>query len=115
LSLQGFLAAPLPRLPRPIDRLERQVDFLFRTLGIDPAAALYHDGLLPPAFYDALSRDKPIVAIKIYRQVMGCGLREAKVAVDAMRPGVPLKRRDRRQSPWRSSGPALDRYIIARD
>ena len=67
-----------------IVRLERQVDFLFRRLGIDPDLALADDDELPSALYDAIARGKMIQAIKIYRETTGVGLKEAKDAVDAM-------------------------------
>ena len=67
-----------------IVRLERQVDFLFRRLGIDPELALADDGELPSALYDAIARGKMIQAIKIYREPPGVGLKEAKDAVGAM-------------------------------
>ena len=65
-----------------IVRLERQVDFLFRRLGIDPDLA--DDDELPSALYDAIARGKMIQAIKIYRETTGVGLKEAKDAVEAM-------------------------------
>jgi hypothetical protein len=67
-----------------IVRLERQVDFLYRRLGIDPDLALAEDGVLPAALYDAIGRGKLIQAIKIYREATGVGLKEAKHAVDAI-------------------------------
>jgi Ribosomal protein L7/L12 C-terminal domain len=67
-----------------IVRLERQVDFLFRHLGIDPDLALDQDDALPPAMYDLIARGKKIEAIKIYREATGVGLKEAKDAVDAI-------------------------------
>ncbi len=67
-----------------IIRLERQVDFLFRRLGIDPDLALADDDALPTALYDALARGKMIQAIKIYRETTGVGLKEAKDAVEAL-------------------------------
>jgi hypothetical protein len=66
-----------------IVRLERQVDFLFRRLGIDPTVAL-DDDVLPAALYDAINRGKLVDAISIYRQVTGASLKDAKVAVEAM-------------------------------
>ena len=85
-----------------LDRLERRVDFLIRYLGISPADI--RDGIMPEpddrwpgrpggsagpesdwipeALYDALRRGKKIEAIKIYREVTGAGLQEAKAAVD---------------------------------
>jgi hypothetical protein len=47
-----------------IVRLECQVDFLFRRLGIDPDLALADDGELPSALYDAIARGKMIQAIR---------------------------------------------------
>jgi len=67
-----------------IFRLERQVDFLFRRLGIDPNLALAQDDELPAALYDAIGRGKLVQAIKIYREATGVGLKEAKDAVDAI-------------------------------
>jgi hypothetical protein len=67
-----------------IVRLERQVDFLFRRLGIDPDLALAQDDELPAALYDAIGRGKLVQAIKIYREATGVGLKEAKDAVDAI-------------------------------
>ena len=67
-----------------IFRLERQVDFLFRRLGIDPDLALAQDDELPAALYDAIGRGKLVQAIKIYREATGVGLKEAKDAVDAI-------------------------------
>ncbi len=67
-----------------IVRLERQVDFLFRRLGIDPDLALAQDDVLPAALYDAIARGKMIEAIKIYRETTGVGLKQAKDAVEAM-------------------------------
>jgi Ribosomal protein L7/L12 C-terminal domain len=67
-----------------IVRLERQVDFLFRRLGIDPDMALAQDDALPPELYDFIARGKLIQAIKIYRQTTGVGLKEAKDAVEAI-------------------------------
>ncbi|MBV9447870.1 MAG: hypothetical protein JO345_18445 [Streptosporangiaceae bacterium] len=74
-------------------RLERKVDFLFRRLGIDPSEALAQDdrlggwapeSALPSSFQEALSRGKTIQAIKIYREVTGAGIKEAKRAVEAI-------------------------------
>jgi large subunit ribosomal protein L7/L12 len=74
-------------------RLERKVDFLFRRLGIDPGEALAQDdrfggwapeSALPSSFHEALGRGKKIQAIKIYREVTGVGLKDAKRAVEAM-------------------------------
>jgi len=49
-----------------------------------PGSPQYADPRLPPTFYDALQKGKMIVAIKIYREVTGVGLKEAKDQVEAM-------------------------------
>jgi hypothetical protein len=67
-----------------IVQLERQVDFLFRRLGIDPDLALAQDDALPAALYDAIARGKLIQAIKIYRDTTGVSLKQAKEAVEAI-------------------------------
>ncbi len=85
-------------------RLERKVDFLFQRMGLDPDEALIQDDdfapqtpqapaygqepQLPSSFYDALSRNKLIQAIKIYRQITGADLKDAKDAVEAMAQGA---------------------------
>jgi hypothetical protein len=91
-----------------IARLERRVDYLIRYLGIDPvhiAEGVLPAGLPPgdgmpvglevaPAdeladaalgpVYDAIRRRKMVDAIKLYRQLTGAGLAEAKSAVESM-------------------------------
>jgi hypothetical protein len=67
-----------------IVRLERQVDFLFQRLGINPEVALAEDDVLPPALYEAIARGKLIQAIKIYREATGVSLKDAKNAVEAL-------------------------------
>jgi ribosomal protein L7/L12 len=85
-----------------IERLENQVALLYRHLGLDAGETLLAPaaGLLPPApqdavpggadprlpreFYDLLARNKKIQAIKVYREVTGVGLKQAKDFVDAM-------------------------------
>jgi hypothetical protein len=88
-----------------IARLESQVTYLLNYLELDPditasgvtpfprsggalppvpqAAGLPRD-VFPPDFYDHLRSGKLILAIKVYRQVTGVSLKEAKAAVDAM-------------------------------
>jgi hypothetical protein len=93
-----------------IARLEFQVGQLYRHLGLNPDLAdappapfggaptpafgqsaspanpaAYSAGpVFPPSFADALHRGKMIEAIKIYREVTGAGLKEAKDAVEAI-------------------------------
>jgi ribosomal protein L7/L12 len=71
-------------------RLERQVAFLYRHFGLDPALADVFpaaDGL-PPEFIDALRRHDLITAIKLYRQVTGAGLADAKETVERIARGI---------------------------
>jgi hypothetical protein len=104
-----------------IDRLERQVAYLLRHLGIDPdtaagqpagstfaspadifgavpggppvfaaapaPAAATAPGGYPPEFQSAIQRGKLIEAIKIYRQLTGASLIEAKSAVEKIARG----------------------------
>ncbi|HEX4787373.1 MAG TPA: ribosomal protein L7/L12 [Actinospica sp.] len=85
-----------------IEHLEYQVALLYRHLGLDPGESLLAPapGLQPPApqdavpggadprlpreFYDLLARDKKIQAIKVYRDVTGVGLKQAKDYVEAL-------------------------------
>jgi hypothetical protein len=88
-----------------IERLESQVRYLLNYLELDPDIAasgtapfprsggpvppvrqsgVPHGSMLPPDFHDYLRRGKLISAIKIYREVTGASLIDAKAAVDAM-------------------------------
>jgi len=87
-----------------IARLESQVSYLLNYLELDPditasgvtpfprsggamppvpQVGLPRD-MFPPDFYDNLRKGKLIHAIKVYRDVTGVGLAEAKAAVEAM-------------------------------
>lgn len=74
-------------LEERVARLEQQVAILQRHLGIDPALLNADGPFLPPQFYEMLRRGKMIHAIKIYREVTGASLREAKNRVEAMARG----------------------------
>ena len=65
-----------------IARLERQIAYLYRHLGLDPLAAEAAGPVLPPDFEKMLRDGKLIGAIKIYRDVTGAGLAEAKNEVE---------------------------------
>lgn len=65
-------------------RIERQLDYLFQHFGIDPRVVDAQPVGLPGDFYAALQAGKMINAIKIYREVTGVGLKEAKDAVEAI-------------------------------
>jgi hypothetical protein len=64
-----------------LGELEDKLKFLYRRLNIDylqPGS----DPALAPQVQDALRRDNKIEAIKIYRELTGVGLAEAKDAID---------------------------------
>jgi ribosomal protein L7/L12 len=63
-------------------RLESQVNYLLRYLGVDADAAA--DDAIPPQVAALIQQGKLIQAIKVYRRMTGLGLKEAKDAVDAM-------------------------------
>jgi ribosomal protein L7/L12 len=64
-----------------VRELEEKLEFLYRRLNLnyaDPSA----DPALAPEIQDALRRGNKIEAIKIYRELTGVGLAEAKQAID---------------------------------
>lgn len=71
-----------------IERLEYQIAVLYRHLGLDPQGgiepqdAVPGDPRLPREFHAMVEQRKLIQAIKIYREVTGCGLKDAKDYVD---------------------------------
>ena len=92
----------LPYDAERIDRLERQVQYLLRYVGVDPETAAADLGAFgagpPPAaaspeIVALVQGGKPIQAIKVYRQMTGAGLKEAKDAIDALRFELGLARR----------------------
>jgi len=64
-----------------ISELEDKLQFLYRRLNIDYLAS-NSDPVLAPQIQDALRRGNKIEAIKIYRELTGVGLAEAKQAID---------------------------------
>jgi len=102
-----------------IERLEQQVALLYRHLGLNgqedylppspllpppsgpgepqdyvpgsPRSMSSADPGLPAAFYAAMANNRKIQAIKIYREVTGVGLKEAKDYVDSL--GTANRRR----------------------
>lgn len=64
-----------------INELEEKLQFLYRRLNIDYTAPTAEPALAPQ-IQDALRRGNKIEAIKIYRELTGVGLAEAKRAID---------------------------------
>ena len=64
-----------------INELEDRLNFLYRRLGIEYADP-NSDPVRSPEIHDALRRGNKIEAIKIYRELTGVGLAEAKQAID---------------------------------
>ena len=73
--------AEMQLLRSRINELEDRRKFLYRRLNIeyaDPSS----DPVISPQIQDALRRGNKIEAIKIYREITGVGLAEAKQAID---------------------------------
>jgi large subunit ribosomal protein L7/L12 len=67
-----------------IRRLEAQVGYLYRHLGLDPAAAIpAAAGAVDADVAQLISSGRKIHAVKLYRERTGAGLAEAKDAVEA--------------------------------
>jgi hypothetical protein len=73
--------ADIQLLRSRINELEDRLKFIYRRLNIeyvDPNS----DPVLSPQVQDAIRRGNKIEAIKIYRELTGTGLAEAKQAID---------------------------------
>ena len=66
-----------------INELEDRLKFIYRRLNIEYADP-NSDPTLAPQIQDALRRGNKIEAIKIYRELTGVGLAEAKQAVESL-------------------------------
>ena len=66
-----------------INRLEAQVDWLYRHLGVTFVEQNSPDD--DPRILDALRKNNVLEAIKVYREINDIGLAEAKAAVEAIR------------------------------
>ena len=64
-----------------INELEDRLNFLYRRLNIEYADP-NSDPTLSPQIQEALRRGNKIEAIKIYREMTGVGLAEAKDVID---------------------------------
>ena len=92
----------VPNEAERIDRLERQVRYLLRYVGVDPEIAASDDpsfaaaplqAAASPEIVALIRAGKPIQAIKVYRQMTGAGLKESKDVIDALRIDLGLARR----------------------
>ena len=72
-----------------VRELEDRLEFLYRRLNIDYLAPNANPGLSPQVL-EALRRGNKIEAIKIYRELTGVGLAEAKQAVEAIESRLGL-------------------------
>ena len=73
--------AEMQLLRSRINELEDRLNFLYRRLNIEYADSS-SDPVISPQIQDALRRGNKIEAIKIYREITGVGLAEAKQAID---------------------------------
>ena len=64
-----------------VNELEDRLKFLYRRLNIEYAYP-GSDSVLSPQIQEALRRGNKIEAIKIYRELTGVGLAEAKQVID---------------------------------
>ena len=71
----------LQLLKSRINELEDRLKFIYRRLNIEYADP-NSDPVLSPQIKDALRRGNKIEAIKIYRELTGVGLAEAKQVID---------------------------------
>lgn len=68
-----------------VRELEDKLQFLYRRLNINYADTNTNsDPVFSPQIQEALRRGNKIEAIKIYRELTGVGLAEAKQAIDGM-------------------------------
>jgi ribosomal protein L7/L12 len=81
--MSSFEEQEIALLRQRIVRLEAQVEHLYNHLGINMAAD--RSPADDPRVIEALKRNNIIEAIKIYREITGLGLAEAKSAVEGIK------------------------------
>ncbi|MFC7303833.1 ribosomal protein L7/L12 [Streptomyces monticola] len=79
LLCSGLIERKIERADRRVARVERKLDAVMAHLGISEPDPL---GTELSRVTDLLDRGRKIEAIKVYREVTGAGLKEAKDAVD---------------------------------
>lgn len=75
----GGIERKVARADRRAARIERRLDLIVSSLGIEPQPEPWHDEVLR-----LVRADKRIQAIKTYREATGAGLAEAKEAVEKL-------------------------------
>ena len=70
-----------------MNELEDRLKSLYERLGVDYADPL-SDPIRSPKIQEALRRGNKIEAIKIYRELTGVGLAEAKAAIERAEPFI---------------------------
>ena len=79
----------ITRLQERIDDLEKRVNYLYDKINMG-----YPTSPRPPIFdprlQEAIQKGNKIEAIKVYRELTNCDLREAKDAVEAMERGEEI-------------------------
>jgi ribosomal protein L7/L12 len=68
-------------LQRRVGLLEQQVKFLMEHLGVEYEPET--DSRMPAEVVELIQRNNLIEAIRVYRQITGAGLQEAKIAIDS--------------------------------
>ena len=81
--------AEIQLLRSRVNELEDRLKFLYEKLNIDYADPS-SDPIRSPKIQEALQRGNKIEAIKIYRELTGLGLAEAKQAVDQLESRLGL-------------------------
>ena len=79
--------ADIQLLKSRINELEDRLNFLYRRLNIEYADPNSNPALAPQ-IQEALRRGNKIEAIKIYRELTGVGLAEAKQAIERAEPFI---------------------------
>jgi ribosomal protein L7/L12 len=79
--------ADIQLLRSRINELEDRLNFLYRRLNIEYSDS-NSDPMLSPQIQDALRRGNKIEAVKIYRELTGVGLAEAKQAIERFESGL---------------------------
>ena len=74
----------LTRLEARVKRLEKMLEALLARLDIEPEEVEPPASQIDPAIRSALLQGNKILAIKLYREQTGLGLKDSKDAIDAL-------------------------------